>query len=135
MNESLNGLDTTGHAFLPNSESYYENIRVVDSIVKKIVDTSNEFYNNDQKTAFIFTGDHGMTDAGNHGDGNPQATKTPMIAWGAGIKKPIYEEMKGHDSYSKVWGYTHIQRNDIEQADIAPLIVKEKTLYLKKNNL
>lgn len=62
----------------------------------------NDFFGDD-KTTFIFTADHGMTDWGSHGSGSLFETETPFIAWGSGIK---------NDS----------SRKDIKQTDIAPLI-------------
>ena len=44
------------------------NIRVVDDIVMRTEKLFGEFFNDD-KTAFVFTADHGMSNIGNHGDG------------------------------------------------------------------
>jgi len=118
----FNGLDTTGHAFLPQSEKYAENIELVDSLVKEVVEKMEDFYGHDNQTAYIFTGDHGMSPAGNHGDGETVVTSTPFIAWGAGIQKPIKKYKSGHDDFSKDWGLDEYQRVDIEQADITPLV-------------
>lgn len=41
-----------------------DNIRDVDGIVKSTVALFESFYGNDNKTAYLFTGDHGMTDSG-----------------------------------------------------------------------
>lgn len=43
---------------------YKENIKTVDSGIEKIEGIIDKFYNNDNKTAYIFTADHGMTDWG-----------------------------------------------------------------------
>ncbi|KAI3660509.1 hypothetical protein MP638_000966 [Amoeboaphelidium occidentale] len=118
----LLGLDTNGHAHLPNSKEYLENIRYVDEKIKAFVDYLDEFYDHDQKTAYVFTADHGMSDIGNHGDGNPQNTRTPLIAWGAGIAKPQRGFKSGHDEYSKNWNLDDYHRNDVLQADVAPLM-------------
>lgn len=45
------------------------NIQVVDSIVNQTERLLREFFNDD-KTAYIFTADHGMSNIGNHGDGS-----------------------------------------------------------------
>lgn len=84
-----------------------------------------EFYG-DGKTAFVFTADHGMSDWGNHGDGNPDNTRTPLIAWGSGVAKPVLSasgKVNGHeDGFSADWGLDRIQRNDVDQADVAALM-------------
>lgn len=36
----------------------------MDEVVKQTVDLFNTYFEYDNKTAYIFTGDHGMTDAG-----------------------------------------------------------------------
>ena len=41
----------------------------MDAGVKKIVDITNRYWNDDGRTAFVFTADHGMTDWGSHGAG------------------------------------------------------------------
>ena len=121
----LLGLDTTGHAFRPYSKEYLHNIKVVDQGVKEITKLVENFYA-DGKTAFVFTADHGMSDWGSHGDGHPDNTRTPLIAWGSGVAKPkIFQEKKapGHeDGFSEDWGLDNVQRHDVAQADIAALM-------------
>lgn len=120
----LLGLDTNGHAFRPYSPEYLNNIKVVDQGVAEITKLIDEFYS-DNKTAFVFTADHGMTDWGSHGDGHPDNTRTPLIAWGSGVAKPVIaqgEAAPGHDEYSSDWGFDHVQRHDVAQADVAALM-------------
>lgn len=120
----LLGLDTNGHAHRPYSKEYLSNIKVVDEGIKKTTKLIENFYN-DSKTAFVFTADHGMSDWGSHGDGHPDNTRTPIIAWGSGVAKPIKtpgEIAPGHDEFSSDWSLNHIQRHDISQADIAALM-------------
>ncbi|KAI8800970.1 Phosphatidylinositolglycan class N-domain-containing protein [Cladochytrium replicatum] len=121
----LLGLDTNGHAFRPHSEEYTNNIRIVDTGVERIVGLISDFYKDDQ-TAFVVTADHGMSNIGNHGDGHPDNTRTPMIAWGAGLMKPrltASTNSKGdHDAESEPWGLGDFERHDVNQADIAPLM-------------
>lgn len=120
----LLGLDTTGHSYRPYSKEYLHNIKVVDQGVREITKLIDDFYNDD-KTAFVFTADHGMSDFGSHGDGHPDNTRTPLIAWGSGIAKPIVSygsKASGHDELSSDWGLDHIQRHDVAQADVAALM-------------
>ncbi|CAG8728691.1 14084_t:CDS:2, partial [Racocetra fulgida] len=118
----LLGLDSNGHAHGPHSKEYLNNIKVVDDGIYETIQLLDKFYGNDKKTAYIFTSDHGMSNRGNHGDGHPDNTRTPIIAWGAGISKPNKENPSGHDEFSMDWQLNSVQRNDILQADIAPLM-------------
>ncbi|KAL2916356.1 Glycosyl phosphatidyl inositol anchor synthesis [Polyrhizophydium stewartii] len=118
----LLGLDTNGHGRKPHSQEYYDNIRLVDAQMRAVEAKLAEFYNHDGRTAFVFTADHGMGNRGAHGDGHPDNTHTPLVAWGAGIAKPDRTAPSGHDAQSAEWGLAHLQRNDVEQADIAPLM-------------
>ncbi|KAF9134927.1 Glycosyl phosphatidyl inositol anchor synthesis [Mortierella sp. 14UC] len=118
----LLGLDTNGHSHLPNSEFYLNNIRIVDDGIKKVTEQLSAFYNNDGKTSYVFTADHGMGNRGAHGDGHPDNTRTPIIAWGAGIQGPNKVNPQGHDEFSADWRLNEYSRNDVKQADIAPLM-------------
>lgn len=119
----LLGLDTTGHSYRPYSKEYLHNIEVVDQGVREITKVVENFYA-DGKTAFVFTADHGMSDLGSHGDGHPDNTRTPLIAWGSGVAKPVVHKdvAPGHDELSSDWHLDHIQRHDVSQADVAPLM-------------
>ncbi|KAI9774780.1 MAG: Glycosyl phosphatidyl inositol anchor synthesis [Candelina submexicana] len=121
----LLGLDMTGHAYRPYSPEYLYNIKIVDQGVQEITHLIEEFYD-DGKTAFVFTADHGMSDWGSHGDGNPDNTRTPLIAWGSGVAEPSLtsgEVAEGHgDTFSSDWGLDHVRRNDVSQADVAALM-------------
>lgn len=121
----LIGLDTTGHAYRPYSKEYLNNIKIVDQGVEEITKLVEAFYD-DGKTAFVFTADHGMSDWGSHGDGHPDNTRTPLIAWGSGVARPrTWKAGKapGHeDGFSHDWNLDHVQRNDVEQADVAALM-------------
>lgn len=121
----LLGLDTTGHSYRPYSKEYMHNIKMVDKGVEEITSIINDFYGDDQ-TAFVFTADHGMSDWGSHGDGHPDNTRTPLVAWGAGVAKPkVFPkgDAPGHeDGVSHDWNLDHIQRHDVAQADVAALM-------------
>ncbi|GAA5887546.1 hypothetical protein JCM5296_002613 [Sporobolomyces johnsonii] len=118
----LLGLDTTGHSYRPHGPEYHRNIRVVDHVVSSTVKLMNEYYGDDGETAFVFTADHGMSSLGNHGDGHPDNTRTPLVVWGKGVRRQgDWEEPAMHDEYSKDWGIRGVRR-DVEQADVAPLM-------------
>ncbi|KAJ7664945.1 Phosphatidylinositolglycan class N-domain-containing protein [Mycena rosella] len=118
----LLGLDTTGHSYRPHSQEYMHNIQVVDSIVRKTELLMQEFYQ-DEDTSYVFTADHGMSVIGNHGDGHPDNTRTPLVAWGRGIRGPLPDSSpSSHDGYSAPWELNHLLRRDVEQADLAPLM-------------
>ncbi|KAH7922492.1 PigN-domain-containing protein [Leucogyrophana mollusca] len=118
----LLGLDTTGHSYRPHSKEYMNNIQVVDDIVRETEKLIFDFYQ-DEETSFIFTADHGMSKIGNHGDGDPDNTRTPLIAWGRGIRGPVPDSIpSSHDNYSRPWKLGHLLRRDVEQADLAPLM-------------
>lgn len=120
----LLGLDTCGHGFRPYSKEYLHNIKVVDQGVKEITELISKFYADD-RTAFVFTADHGMSDWGSHGDGHPDNTRTPLVAWGSGVAPPeIHADTvaPGHDDFSADWGLETVRRHDVEQADVAALM-------------
>jgi GPI ethanolamine phosphate transferase 1 len=121
----LLGLDTSGHSYRPYSKEYLNNIKVVDQGVKEITKLVEEFYG-DGKTAFVFTADHGMSDWGSHGDGHPDNTRTPLIAWGSGVARPKTWKSgraPGHeDGFSADWNLDRVQRHDVAQADVATLM-------------
>ncbi|ORZ24376.1 Phosphatidylinositolglycan class N-domain-containing protein [Absidia repens] len=119
----LLGLDTNGHAHRPHSKEYHDNIGLVDRGVEEMVNLIENFYGHDGKTSYVFTADHGMNNRGAHGDGHPDNTRTPIIAWGAGIRKPILSS-RGHDNISSTWKLDQYERQDVLQADIAPLMTQ-----------
>lgn len=56
------------HRVTPRQE-YMRNIQVVDDIVAKTEALFRDFFQ-DEKTAYLFTADHGMSNIGNHVDGS-----------------------------------------------------------------
>ncbi|XP_064941285.1 GPI ethanolamine phosphate transferase 1-like isoform X2 [Musa acuminata AAA Group] len=131
----LLGCDTNGHAHRPYSSIYLSNVKVVDKIAEDVYNLLENYFN-DNQTAYIFTADHGMSDKGSHGDGHPSNTDTPLVAWGAGIKNPgwLISDSLSDDGFRFVdehkhdmptpteWGLRGIERVDVNQADLAPLM-------------
>ena len=144
-------LDSSGHVNKPYSPAYLANVARVDAGIRRVHDFSEAFFG-EGNTAYLFTADHGMSNRGSHGDGQPVLTQTPIIAWGAGVPSPAHvteEQLHWHipppvtdgftgggmsplgpdvvvgwnDATPTNWGKLHeLQRNDVAQADIAPLI-------------
>ncbi|XP_021857442.2 uncharacterized protein [Spinacia oleracea] len=130
----LLGCDSNGHAHRPFSSIYLNNVKVVDHIAERVYNLLEGHFK-DNRTAYIFTADHGMSDKGSHGDGHPSNTDTPLVAWGAGVKtpKPIsgnhsdcgfrFVDEHSHDTPTpNEWGLDGIERVDVNQADISPLM-------------
>ncbi|GMT28583.1 hypothetical protein PFISCL1PPCAC_19880 [Pristionchus fissidentatus] len=110
----LVGIDTNGHGHRPHSSIYKDNLRVVDHRLERLVRTVHEVFG-DNKTAFIFTSDHGMTDWGSHGGGSEVETQTPLVIWGSGVRGGV--------------------RESLEQVDICPLIASLLSIPFPINNL
>ncbi|OMO59862.1 Sulfatase [Corchorus capsularis] len=131
----LLGCDSNGHAHRPFSSIYLNNVKVVDHIAERVYNLLESYYK-DNRTSYIFTADHGMSDKGSHGDGHPSNTDTPLVAWGAGIRYPKPTSGEDHSDHvlrfvdehlhdtptPKEWGLDGIERVDVNQADIAPLM-------------
>ncbi|KAI1889039.1 hypothetical protein AGOR_G00174950 [Albula goreensis] len=119
----LLGIDTNGHAHRPMSREYLENVGLVDAGVKEVVSVIEDFFENDGRTSFVFTSDHGMTNWGSHGAGHPSETLTPLVAWGAGLQTAQRVSSQNYeDQYLKEWNLENLKRMDVNQADIAPLM-------------
>lgn len=129
------GCDSNGHAHRPYSSIYLNNVKVVDEIAERMYNLMESYFN-DNRTAYVFTADHGMSDKGSHGDGHPSNTDTPLVAWGAGIRSPKFLAYtdKPDDGFRFVddhrhdmptpqnWALEGFERVDVNQADIAPLM-------------
>ena len=134
----LLGTDTLGHGHRPTSPDYLRNVRHVDSIVEEVEKLFKNYFKDDA-TAFVFTSDHGMDANGAHGDGKQENTETPLIAWGAGVRRSMtraagesYRPSYGafnrggrwRGTKSKTYGprLARLRRTDVSQADVASLM-------------
>jgi len=137
----LLALDTIGHAAKPHSPRYTAQITAVDKGVARIERLFDEFFGHDGTTAFVFTGDHGMSDRGSHGDGCPENTRTPLLVWGAGIRGPIpgsNSDVTVAESFPTpdAWNLSGIAaRHDVNQADLAPLMAALAGVHFPVNSV
>lgn len=61
----LLGCDSNGHAHRPFSPIYLNNVKVVDHIAERVYNLLEDYFK-DNRTAYIFTADHGMSDKGSN---------------------------------------------------------------------
>ena len=121
----ITGFDGYGHIYSPNSKEYLGNIKSVDSGIHRMVNVFESFYENDGKTAYILTADHGMSELGSHGNGHPDVILTPIVAWGAGVQGPVMAATGNdvaNDYLSREWELDRLKRLDVSQIDIPALM-------------
>eukprot|EP00026_Physarum_polycephalum_P001275 Phypoly_transcript_01276.p1 GENE.Phypoly_transcript_01276~~Phypoly_transcript_01276.p1 ORF type:complete len:1047 (+),score=198.21 Phypoly_transcript_01276:62-3142(+) len=133
----LLAMDTFGHAYRPYASEYLDQIYRIDQGIQKVYERIEQMFP-DKRTSYVFTSDHGMSNKGNHGDGERANTETPLVCWGAGIDTPRIEtnkeetgdydldrDMRVRTRNEKTpagWALSNIVRRDVNQADIAPLM-------------
>ncbi|KAJ8736343.1 hypothetical protein PYW08_006999 [Mythimna loreyi] len=113
----LLGTDTAGHTHKPKTPNFLTTLKHVDEGIKDIEKVIRDYYNDDGKTTFLMTSDHGMTDWGSHGAGDDHETKTPYVIWGSGI---IKTKMQHFDP--ETVGMSKEHRLDIDQVDLSPIM-------------
>ncbi|KAJ0182490.1 hypothetical protein K1T71_001859 [Dendrolimus kikuchii] len=113
----LLGTDTAGHTHKPKTVNFLTSLRFVDEGIKVIEKVIRDFYEDDGKTTFLMTSDHGMTDWGSHGAGDDHETQTPYVLWGSGVKQV---NQGFSDPETLVMSIEH--RYDINQVDLSPLM-------------
>lgn len=75
----LGGLDNASHRFTPFGEPFRAKARAVDGDIADIVAAAGS------ATTVIVTSDHGTSDAGHHGSGEPITRRTPLVLSGAAV--------------------------------------------------
>merc|ERR1712223_1734623 len=80
-----------------------------------------------------------MTDWGSHGSGSDHETRTPIIAWGAGIGLPEIARQNKEDVHynqNNLWNLNNAPlRKDINQTDVAPLMSALIGVNMPQNNV
>ncbi|XP_050681266.1 GPI ethanolamine phosphate transferase 1 isoform X1 [Leptidea sinapis] len=128
----LLGTDTSGHTHKPKTKNFITTLQHVDEGIKNIEQLIRDFYNNDGKTTFLMTSDHGMTDWGSHGTGDDHETKTPYVLWGAGVKQ-VESDEKHFDVETNSMILEH--RYDLNQADLTPLMASFLSIPVPVNSI
>jgi phosphatidylinositol glycan class N len=109
------GVDTAGHASRPHSRAYRDAVRFVDTLIPLVERIVREV-TGDDRTAYIFTSDHGMGARGSHGDGSPENTECPFAAWGDGVRHSLTQL-------------------SMAQADVAPLLAALAGVRIPSNSV
>ena len=99
---------------------YLENVRSVDENIHRIYEKIEAFYKYDNRTTYIVTSDHGHRDWGGHGNAESVLTRSPFIAWGAGIASPMASLVLDEDA--QTWKLGSTMRRDIQQVDISSIL-------------
>ncbi|CAH2102471.1 unnamed protein product [Euphydryas editha] len=128
----LLGTDTSGHTHKPKTKNFLTTIKFVDEQIKEIEELIKDFYNNDDRTTFLMTSDHGMTDWGSHGTGDEHETQTPYVLWGSGVEQIRLKHIK-LDPETNLMSHNH--RFDINQADLTPLMSTLLSIPVPANSI
>lgn len=132
----LLGLDTSGHIHKPQSDIFHQNLLYTEKRIYNIYKLFEEIFN-DNKTSYILTSDHGMTNLGSHGSGDNYETETPLMIWGSGINNWYDKNFYIHNNNLKRFIQTEnksIPLLEIEQADLTPLISSIIGISVPMNN-
>ncbi|XP_075169933.1 phosphatidylinositol glycan anchor biosynthesis class N [Haematobia irritans] len=113
----LLGLDTAGHVHKPGTDLFLENLLYTEKEITRMYDLFEATFQ-DEKTVYVLTSDHGMTNAGSHGAGGKYETETPFFIWGAGVNSKPYDT---NEQY-QLDGNISRPLYRVEQAQMAPLM-------------
>ncbi|XP_014249589.1 GPI ethanolamine phosphate transferase 1-like [Cimex lectularius] len=116
----LDGSDSCGHFFLPFSQNCIDVVKNMDRNIEMVDEAFKKFYG-DNETTFILTSDHGMSQSGYHGSGEDMQIKTPIMAWGKGVKRGGGLKQP-KNAITEVWKADNLSFVNIKQVDIASLI-------------
>ncbi|KAH8431218.1 mannose-ethanolamine phosphotransferase LAS21 [Aspergillus melleus] len=123
------GLDHIGHKSGPKSPYMIHKQREMDSIVAQVY-TALEREEHLQSTLFVVCGDHGMTDAGNHGGSSVGETSPALLFISPAFKNLGIRNQSPAESSSDLQYY-----RTIEQTDITPTLAGLLGLPIPMNSL
>jgi hypothetical protein len=75
----LGGLDNASHRYTPFGASFEAKARAVDADIEELVRAAGP------RSTVIITSDHGTSDRGHHGSGEPITRRTPLVFTGAAV--------------------------------------------------
>ncbi|EDW01412.1 GPI ethanolamine phosphate transferase 1 [Drosophila grimshawi] len=113
----LLGLDTAGHVHKPGTPLFLENLKFTEEEIYKIYQRFEETFP-DNRTAYLLTSDHGMTDSGSHGAGAAYETDTPFMLWGAGVARSANTGI----TFTANAEGLELPLRELEQAQLTPLM-------------
>ncbi|TDG50581.1 hypothetical protein AWZ03_002885 [Drosophila navojoa] len=113
----LLGLDTAGHVHKPGTRLFLENLNYTEHEIWKIYKEFEKTFP-DQRTAYLLTSDHGMTNSGSHGAGDQYETDTPFMLWGAGVAHSVYAGITFEANDEGL----ALPLREVEQAQLTPLM-------------
>ncbi|KAA8643181.1 mannose-ethanolamine phosphotransferase LAS21 [Aspergillus tanneri] len=123
------GLDHIGHKFGPRSPHMITKQHEMDSIITQVY-TALEREEHLQSTLFIVCGDHGMTDAGNHGGSSMGETSPALL-----FISPMFKALKTRNE-SPTEPLIDLQYyRTVEQTDITPTLAALLGLPIPLNSL
>jgi ethanolaminephosphotransferase len=103
--------------------------REMDGIIRQIY-TAMESEDHLRSTLFVFCGDHGMNDAGNHGASSPGETSPALV-----FMSPKLRDLKSNlpSPVPEVESFQYY--STVEQSDLAPTLAALLGFPVPKNNL
>ncbi|KAK4034082.1 GPI ethanolamine phosphate transferase 2 [Parachaetomium inaequale] len=123
------GLDHIGHKGGPRSPHMVVKQREMDGIIRQIY-TAIESEDHLRSTLFVFCGDHGMNDAGNHGASSPGETSPALV-----FMSPKLRELKSNLQSPMPENESFQYYSTVEQSDLAPTLAALLGFAVPKNNL
>ncbi|EDW80922.1 uncharacterized protein Dwil_GK19203 [Drosophila willistoni] len=82
----LADMDMAGHIYNPKNDLYLKQLHSTQQRIRDMYDLFQEKFK-DNRTVYLMTSDHGMTNFGSHGGGSFHETVVPFFFWGAGVNR------------------------------------------------